>query len=324
MQKLIGDFTCNYEMVPNDEDPRHRGKYRVVSVAAPVVRRKKVRRSGAAPDALIGSMKTYLAGAPKMLEISYDNGHLIGLSLGGPDDSHNIAPMFGWFNEVLYRKLERDIYDDSSIKAMHVRLDYDDTHKAIPANIAVYVKRATLTDPKAEQAFLMPFRALEMKVPTAEPYPFDEDVRKAVAAILPKAKPHFEPYAFLQDLGVCAEASNASEFTERQRHYILAANALYTEAVTGRAMLMSDDPTDPIRTLSITGGLNRPQVDHVVPRSWGGGNDFRNAMVLSKTWNQHKSAKVDAELKSILLAAADERPRRAATMKKGSNRYRPY
>ena len=323
MQKIIGDFVCTYEAIPADDDPRHRGRHRVVSVAAPVVRRKKVTR-GAAPDALIGSMKVYLAGAPKLLEISYDNGHLIGLSLGGPDDAYNIAPMFGWFNEVLYRKLERDIYDDQSIKAMQVLLDYDATHQAIPANVRVQVKRATALDPKAEAAMFMPFRTLEMKVPVAGPYPFDEDVRRAVAAILPATKPDAEPYAFLSQLGVCADAHDASEFSERQRHYILAANALYTQAVTGEAMLMSDDPDDPIRTLSITGGLNRPQVDHVVPRSWGGSNDFRNAMVLSKTWNAHKSAKVDADVKAILLAAVDQRPRRQAQAQKGAHRYRPY
>src|SRR3954468_6125365 len=101
-------FRCVYEDIPcPDSDAKHRGKQRITSVEAQVVRRQTTSGRGAAPDPLVGSMKDYLHGVPALLQISLDNGHLVGLSLGGVDEKYNIAPMVGWFNEVRYRAVER-------------------------------------------------------------------------------------------------------------------------------------------------------------------------------------------------------------------------
>ena len=94
-----GSFKCIDEDIATDDDDRHRGKQRIVSVEAAVARRKTTSGRGAAPDPLVGSMKNYLHGAPHMQQIGMDNGHLVGLSIGGIDNKHNIAPMVGWFNE---------------------------------------------------------------------------------------------------------------------------------------------------------------------------------------------------------------------------------
>jgi len=307
------DFRCVYENIPClDSDARHRGKHRITSVETKIVRRTTTNWRGAAPDPLVGSMKEYLSGVPALLQISMDNGHLIGLSLGGIDSKFNIAPMVGWFNEVQYRSLERSLSDDTSVKYVRVEVAYDDTHLAVPTSFRVLVKRATdaAPDPAANPYVLETM--LAMRAGTPQPYPMDAGIREAVAAILPAVKPAAEPYAFLErlDLGLMAEAS---EFTERQRAYILTANALYANAAGGGGFfLRSDDPDDPIKTLNPQGGADRPQVDHVIPRSVGGANSFRNAMVLSKRQNGLKSAKIDEETMAILLAARDKRPTRSS------------
>jgi 5-methylcytosine-specific restriction endonuclease McrA len=101
-----------------------------------------------------------------------------------------------------------------------------------------------------------------------------------------------------------------------------------------RAFLRSDDPEDPIETLNIHGSADRPQVDHIVPRSKGGSNSFRNARIISKHLNGMKSAALDAEFLAALRAAVDPRPVRQARTKAKSkepspridknNRFTPY
>ena len=304
-----GLFKCVYEDITADDD-RHRGKQRIVSVEAPVVRRKTTSGRGAAPDPLVGSMKTYFAGAPALLQIGMDNGHLIGLSIGGIDSKYNIAPMVGWFNEVRYRSVERDIHRDETVKYMRVQVTYDDVMHAVPVSFAISVKRSSegTPDPSANPFVLE--TTLPMRTGAASPYAMDEDIRRAVEAVLPSPKPDAEPYSCLDKLGL-AMGGEASEFTELQKNYILTANALYSNAAGKGFFLRSDDPTDPIQTLNPQGGADRPQVDHVIPRSVGGANSFRNAVVLSKRLNGIKSAKVAEEIMAILLAARDERPRRS-------------
>ncbi len=309
-----GNFKCVYEDIAATDD-RHRGKQRIVSVEAQVVRRKTTSGRGAAPDPLIGSMKAYLAGAPHLLQIGMDNGHLIGLSIGGIDTKHNIAPMVGWFNEVSFRSLERDIYGDETIKFMRVQVAYDTTLHAIPTGFAVYVKRSSDSDADLSASPYVMYTMLPMRTGVPEPYPMDADIRKVVEPVLPSPKPTVEPYAFLDKLGLVTP-TEASEFTELQKSYILTANALYSHAATGGGyFLRSDDPTDPVQTLDPQGGANRPQIDHVIPRSTNGSNSFRNAMVLSKKLNGIKSAKIDEETMAVLLAARDKRPSRSSSSK---------
>lgn len=68
---------------------------------------------------------------------------------------------------------------------------------------------------------------------------------------------------------------------------------------------MSDLPVteDPFQTLAIEGGDNRPEVDHIHPKSFGGSNSFANARLISKYANGRKLASITEEQLRNAMAA---------------------
>lgn len=66
------------------------------------------------------------------------------------------------------------------------------------------------------------------------------------------------------------------DFTDDQRTAILQANM-----ARHGGQIKSDDPADPHQVLRIGGTANRPEIDHIIPKSSGGSNFFSNARVVS-------------------------------------------
>ncbi|PJF40460.1 MAG: hypothetical protein CUN55_12690 [Phototrophicales bacterium] len=65
-------------------------------------------------------------------------------------------------------------------------------------------------------------------------------------------------------------------FSDKQREIILQMNMTRNGGV-----IKSDDPNDPHQILSKNGTANRPEIDHIIPRTQGGSNFFSNARVVS-------------------------------------------
>ena len=125
------------------------------------------------------------------------------------------------------------------------------------------------------------------------------------------------PYAFLEplrgQLGL-PPSQPTTHFSARERTIIMIANALYGRAAGEAGFLRSDQPgSDPFHTLVRMGGNNRPQVDHIRPRTWGGSNSFANAQLVSLKENKSKLAQVTADQAAEALANRHIPPKRAAS-----------
>jgi hypothetical protein len=318
-------FYCAYEHMKADYPRR-----RILKVACDVRRVFTTsRKSGVLP--LCGSMKEYLKGATAVEAIGLDGGHLIGLSLGGIDEEYNIVPMFGHFNESTYRNIELQIWKDPDVKRMGVVVTYDDgsDRPAIPSKFQIYVDGGSKSMLANNNNDKIPsydvFRGkvlveIEMKTPVPTPYPFDKAVRDEVEAILPAVKSEDSPYAFLDVLAF--NYNTSTNFSEEQRQYILTANALWDERQGNGGFITRDNQDDPFPTLNLQGGNDRPQIDHVVPKGWGGTNAFSNAKVTSKVYNNQKRAKVPPETKAALLSASRRNPGRSVRAER--ERLQPY
>jgi len=279
----------------------------VRQITGPIIRSAMPKRRKGAPHPLMGSTATYMsASSERDLElIGFENGHLISVDLGGPDISHNIAPMFSYFNQVSYRSIEQKIYVDARLKIMVVSINYRQDLPMIPREFTIRAFESE-TDVK-------PFwETIEMAVATPNPYAFaaDEDTSRLTEIIrghLPHAKPDAEPYGLMDkiraELG-CSAPQEATKFSAREKQCIYIANALYSERETGQAFLRSDQSAeiDPFQTLVRMGGRNRPEVDHVQPKSWNGPNTFANAQLVSKYFNARKLASLEEDDKIALTA----------------------
>lgn len=279
----------------------------VRQITGPIVRSSVPKRRKGAPDPLMGSTATYMnASAEQDLAlIGFENGHLISVDLGGPDISHNIAPMFSYFNQVTYRAIEQKIYADARLKTMVVSVNYRQDLPMIPRGFTIRAFESELD--------IKPFwEAIEMAVATPTPYAFaaDEDTASLTEIIrrhLPDPKPDAERYGFMDriraDLG-CPHPEEAGKYSARQKQCIYIANALYSEREMGQGFLRSDQDADndPFQTLVRMGGRNRPEVDHIQPRSWNGPNTFANAQLVSKYFNARKLANLAEDDKIALVA----------------------
>lgn len=305
-------FTTVYE---NVDEPDGVGTIsRLTSVEGPLARRAKKRFRPGAPHPLNGSTAQYLrdSGEDDLALIGYENGHLIALDLGGPNDNYNVAPMFSYFNQVTYRQVETDVHADDSITHLRVEVSYRDDLPAIPNRFVVYKKTAT-------QSHFEVFRRLAMNTEVAKPYalphPSWRVIKNIIAENLPNPKPDSAPYTFMDalrpELGL-GQPQNTTLFTPEEKTCIYIANSLYSKRACGTAFLMSDLPVeeDSFQTLVRMGGSNRPQVDHILPRSWGGSNSFANAQLVSLRANKEKLAQVTDDQRATALAQKRKMPDR--------------
>lgn len=299
-----GNFTILTDSAPHTDGSM---KGRVRQITGPITRSAVPKRRKGAPDPLMGSTDTYMkASNERDLElIGFENGHLISIDLGGPDISHNIAPMFSYFNQVAYRAIEQKIYAEARLKIITVSINYRDDLRMIP-------REFTLRAGESEWDIKPFFETIEMACVAPSPFAFaaDDDTTRLTEIIkqhLPASKPDAEPYGFMdkiRDKLGCPAPQEASKYSPRQKLCIYIANALYSERSTGQAFLRSDQgPTkDPFQTLTRMGGRNRPEVDHFVPKSWNGANTFANAQLVSKYFNARKLADLEEDAKIALTA----------------------
>lgn len=284
---------------------------RVRQITGPIARSALPKRRKGAPDPLMGPTGTYMkASDERDLElIGFENGHLVSIDLGGPDISHNIAPMFSYFNQVTYRAIEQKIYAEARLKIIVVSVNYRQDLSMIPREFTI---RAFESDHDVK-----PFGetiAMAKAVPSMFAFAADDDTLSLTNIIrrhLPIAKPEAEPYGFMDKLRAelgCPEPQEASKYSARQKLCIYIANALYSVRETGYGFLRSDMAVehDPFQTLVRMGGRDRPEVDHVQPRSWNGPNTFANAKLVSKYFNARKLASL-AEDDQLALTASRRR-----------------
>jgi hypothetical protein len=226
--------------------------------------------------------------------------------------------------------MEDHIYSTQAYKQMLVKITYRDDLPGIPLKFDV-----TATGGSVSKSWV--FSNVK---PAAAPYQFKGhgpwvEMRGLIAAMLPIDRPPESPYAFLDEVMAksslrVAIVSDATDFTDNQKEMIRMANALYStrKNTAGAAFLTSDEPLelDSIQTLNQMGGLDRPQIDHVYPKSRGGNNSFGNAMVISKQRNNSKSARLSElqeEEHAEKLASARRGPTRGAKSY-GTKRRNPY
>jgi hypothetical protein len=280
---------------------------RVRQITGPITRSAVPKRRKGAPDPLMGSTSTYMkASNERDLElIGFENGHLISIDLGGPDISHNIAPMFSYFNQVTYRAIEQKIYAEARLKIIVVSINYREDLPMIP-------REFTIRAFESEMDFKPFLETIDMAVATPSPFAFaaDDDtarLKEIIKQHLPTPKPDAESYGFMDKIRVelgCSPPQEASKYSARQKLCIYIANALYCERETGKAFLRSDQGAekDPFQTLVRMGGRNRPEVDHFQPKSWNGPNTFANAQLVSKYFNARKLAALEEDDKVALTA----------------------
>lgn len=252
----------------------------------------------------------------------WDRGHVVALSLGGTNVAANVVPMGAGFNRVVWRDTERllsvtrrRLLRRAKLK-VRIEAQYNGPDPRVPSDL-VYASQASRPVPDA-----LPSGSVVVKGPQAKTSALTAaaagaglaDAKNTRAAWLsPGARLSPEQARDLakykQDEGVAypvgggpysdldfhggfvGKGQGTSPFNAAQRLLILNANRARNSGV-----LKSDAPDeDPHKILNEGEDetrLNaRVEIDHVVPKSNGGGNYFANARVVSWELN-NKLARV--------------------------------
>ncbi len=286
--------------------PNRKQVWRTTWVKARLIRRKKTKYRTVAANPLSGDIHSHLndLGETELARIGFDNGHLIALELGGPNLGFNIVPMFSYFNQVKYRALENLIFSDASVTHMKVDIIYRDKSSAIPETFLI-----TLTNVLGKTLILPPSTMVQHAASVYAPASDNEwpKLCKTIRDHFPESKDHERPYAFMDALRPAlglSQPQKTTDFSATERRCIYYANSLYSKQQGHEAFLMSDLPltSDPFATLVEMGGNNRPQVDHILAKSWGGPNSFANAQLISKYANNQKKNSVTAQQRDAAMA----------------------
>jgi len=242
-----------------------------------------------------------------------EGGHLIGLSIGGQDHGHNLVPMFAGFNQVTWKALETQIYQDLTITHVKVVLSYTAADPRKPAQFSLSVRRGGpaweriayphMMDQPSPPAYAIPDGAVDiLRTASAEMaeagwsasaagldagcLPEAGDCIYSVLDYLCLVKPgDFRNLVLALGLGWAGFGiGKGYGFTDLQRALVLRVNYI----MHNRSLR-----SDRYGTVLLIGSTTHaPQVDHVVSmRVSNGYNAFSNAMVISSLENQSKGAK---------------------------------
>lgn len=231
----------------------------------------------------------------------YQRGHIVGLQNGGENISENVAAMTPRYNNPIYKNLEDEVHRDTSSKEIEVTLTYGEGDKRIPSSLTMktydrdggLVMNETRTTSDAdkevpvasseETAMLSRGRLDFMEFGNMNEAVLVQDFLRKAGRAFPI---HYwnSPYHDLERIYFQRENGYRIEggelFREEQKDLIYKANTLRNNGV-----LMSDDPNDPHPVLDMNGTNDRPEIDHILPKSRGGGNFFSNARVVSREMN---------------------------------------
>ena len=285
---------------------KHRHEFTRISwISGPIVRRRTVNGRVATPSPLAGRTADLVQVYDPRddARTSFENGHLIGLTLGGPDLPFNIAPMYSYFNQITYRRLEREIAEDVSLKYMGVEVFYHADLPMIPREFRIEVKSVSSTYTRQIPMLLVEFAPYSL--PDGDGW---AELANIIDLAMPAVRDPVTPYAFMDALrgrlGL-PQPAMTTEFSKKEKIFVRIANWLYSLRFRSSRFLMSDLPVteDPFQTLAIEGGDNRPEVDHIHPKSFGGSNSFANARLISKYANGRKLASITEEQLRNAMAA---------------------
>ncbi|WP_157774898.1 DNA/RNA non-specific endonuclease [Melittangium boletus] len=254
------------------------------------------------------------------MPLDTEKGHLLGLSIGGPDSAYNLVPMTRSLNQGDWATMEAAIHRDTSIKRMCVTLTYADDTAYCPESIKVVVFKRDQWEEWPGSPFPMPMVELENIVQRRLP----ARTEARLLAILQEAKNQLEDkdwkleeqeggtrfkgclpgeqeprkYAVLDYLLLAKEdeydelqnalAPNTSNFAISKQNNFAAGQLAMIRGVNrlwNEGWLRSDESGE---RLSDNGTHTGPHVDHMVAKANNGPNAFSNARVISARENMSK------------------------------------
>ena len=234
--------------------------------------------------------------------VGYHGGHLHGLQNGGQNKSQNVVPMLPRFNSPVFKNLEDATHRNPNARYIDVTVDYGGDDDRVPSSITMKTYDADggneLTNDTVSQPDDIPpmpeisvedeelidqatsFRAQNIDISDRQQVWRYRRYLEAMGRDYPKKRSD-SPYFELDMLWVKGEIGGnlraTQGFDKWQRDLILKFNC----DQRGGGNLVSDDPADRHQTLSVEGAADFPEIDHIIPKSNGGGNWFSNARVVS-------------------------------------------
>jgi hypothetical protein len=276
---------------------------RTIGVSGRMIDKRKTVEKGSIPDPLSGKI-------PQGLGL--DRGHLIAEELGGPNISANIVPMYAHFNRKgAWKGLERQLARVLDERAwVGIMIDYDASKPWLPVAFRVQTATAAVALPFSGNGNEGPGTApLMMRLYPPSAYAGDPVVRQRVQAVLPATRDAFSPYAFMDDYRRAwglPMIQPTQKFNAVEREYVKVANSLFNHGRPGeQGFLTSDGMFDTHKVLNHQGNEDFPEVDHMIPKSWGGSNAFANAQLVSWKMNSTKRADLSEAQKKEILERSD-------------------
>jgi len=259
------------------------------------------------------TLQTFPSGILDIRVTDTDGGHLMALSLGGPDRAENIVPMFCGCNRKGgdWRKMEEEIEKivaKQSGLRLSIEIEYYSDDRRIPQWFKVQLLNASdsslYQDMGIKWNYLDPAAQMELEANSVKliaecqkeldtsGWKLEQYVQKTGGPSLNlPGNGIARPYAVLdymmyvkdfQDLK-CDTIGNGRGFTGNQRNNILLVNRVRNDR-----WLKSDDAADTKNALSLRGD-GGAEIDHIVPKKGQGGcNAYSNAQVISSMRNKAK------------------------------------
>lgn len=216
--------------------------------------------------------------------------------------------MFAYFNrrgtwKAVERKLAEKLAEENHVGIM---ISYFSNNAYLPGWFDVMTSTSPIS---------LPFKSgdqIRMQLYPAAPYDRDPEVEKRILAVLPKERNAAKPYEFMDEhrkTWGLRQPVDTERFNGDEREYIRVANSLFSEMRLGqKGFLVSDCKDDIYQTLNYQGNEDFPEVDHLIPKSFGGSCAFANAQLVSWHFNNvAKRSKIDPEAREEVMNASRKR-----------------
>ncbi len=277
---------------------------------------------------LVQNNYSFTYSQPDTTLANYDRGHLVAETLGGPNNSWNVVPMYQWFNRRgPYRKMELTL-ESALAQGKQVlfsaTINYGNSDGRIPSAFEITLTQASGQPATQTLSHAIPART-KITIPGALKTMFkwgtknfeDEHLKKGIGQMYPTAGPR--PYAILDflaenyggpwpsvnyfgtdyDLASGTTISAYRDFGGVQRVFVKFYNAwlndgwLVSDARQDIDPNKTNGPWDECPDLNEQGCLDSPEVDHIIPWMSGGSNFYTNARVISWYCNNKQARNKD-------------------------------